>query len=184
MRKSEANGTYQIILSRLGVSNNNKHFVIHVFVWDGVAVAVSRCVRHDRIVLNLELAYKLSECLVLPRSVLVLTILLSYNDHGLGCFINVFWLCPNGHKFNIITNSQNFTTSLSFDVFLGNILGFVIEKTMRVSRPGDTPHVDFVFLLPIFELVLQAGLQLGGVGGLLLGGCFLVISWAARESVS
>jgi hypothetical protein len=98
---------------------------------------------HDGIVLNLELA-----------------ILLSYNDHGLGCFINVFWLCANGNEFDVVTNSQNFTTSLSFDVFLGNILGFVIEKTMRVSRPGDASHVDFVFLLRIFELVLQAGLQL------------------------
>lgn len=142
----------QIILSWFRVPDHNKHLVVDVFIWNGVAVAISWSVSYDCVIFYLKLA-----------------ILLSHYYHWLCCFVYIFWLCPNGYKFDIIRNSQYFATSLSFDVFLGDIFGLIIKETMRVSGPGDASHVDFIFLLS-FELVLQTLLEFLSI-------CRHLLSW-------
>ena len=54
--------TYQIILGRFCISNNNEHLVVDILIWNRVAVAVSWGVRHDGVVFDLELPYKVKSC--------------------------------------------------------------------------------------------------------------------------
>jgi hypothetical protein len=124
---SSAQFVIEVILGRFGVSDNHKHFVVHVLVWNCISFLISRGLSDNSIVLNLELP------VVLP-----------HDNHRFCCLINFFRLSPDGHKLNIVIDSENFSASLSFDIFLGNILGFIVEKSVRVSGPCDTAHVDFI----------------------------------------
>ena len=95
----------EVVLSRLGVSDNDKHFVVYVLVWYRVAFFIARCLGNNCVILDLEA-----------------TILLLHNDHRLGIFIDLFRLCPDGDKLNIIVDPENLTTSLGLNILLGNVL--------------------------------------------------------------
>ena len=55
--------TYQIILCRFCISNNNKHLVVDILIWNRIAIAISRGVCYDGVVFDLELPYKVNSCL-------------------------------------------------------------------------------------------------------------------------
>ncbi len=112
------------------VSNNDKHFIVYIFVWYWITFTVSRSYCYNCVILNLKLPINL----------------LHYN-HGFCVWINLFWLCSDWHKFNIVIHSQNLSTCLSFDIFFCNILWFIIEKTMWVPRPSHTSHINLIFLI-------------------------------------
>jgi hypothetical protein len=68
----------KVILSRFGVSDNNKHLVIDVFIWYRVAFFIPRRLSHYGVILHLELTIPL----------------LDY-DHRFGLPIDFFGLCPD-----------------------------------------------------------------------------------------
>ena len=45
-------------------------------------------------------------------------------------------------EFNIVVVSDYLSTSVRFDVSLGDLPRLVIEEPMRVSSPGHTSHVN------------------------------------------
>jgi len=47
-----------------------------------------------------------------------------------------------GNEFDVVVQADDFTSCVGFYVSLGNLSGFVIEKAMRVTAPGHTPHVN------------------------------------------
>ena len=121
------NITYQIILCWLSVANDYKHFIIDILIWYRLAILISRSLLHKGVILNLEAS-----------------ILLSYYDHRLCIMINILRICSHWYKFNIVLYSQNFASRLSFDIFLGYILGLIVKKTMRVPGPSDAAHVNLI----------------------------------------
>lgn len=116
-------------MSRLCVPHDHEHLVVHILVWNGVAVLVPRRDSDERVILHLELAVGLP-----------------HDDHGLCVGIDLLWLRANGDKLDIIVDSQDLASRLRLDVLLGDVLGLVVEEAMRVTRPGDAAHVDLVLL--------------------------------------
>lgn len=78
-----------------------------------------------------------------------LTLVESDNDHGFSLVTDLLWLRLEGHKLDIVADSNNLPSSLSFDVLLCDILGLVVKEPMRIPRPGDTPHIDFKAMLDV-----------------------------------
>ena len=46
------------------------------------------------------------------------------------------------NELHIIVETNDLASSIRFDVTLGDLARFVIEKAMRISAPCDTSHVD------------------------------------------
>ena len=97
-------------MGRLGVANHHEHLIVYVFVGDRLAVLISRRLRNDRVILDLEAA-----------------ILLANNYHGFGLRINFFRPCPDRDEFDVVLNPQDFASSLRFDVLLGDVLRLVVK---------------------------------------------------------
>ena len=97
--------TYEVVLSGLRVSNDDKHFVVDVLVWNWIAFCVPGRLGHERVIVHL----KLSVCL-------------SDNDHGLRVRIDILRPGSNGNKLNVVVDSQNLATSLRFYVLFGDVL--------------------------------------------------------------
>lgn len=133
----------EIILSRLCVSDDHKHFVVDVLVWYRIAFFIPRGLSDYCVILNLELSF------ALPN-----------DDHGLGGLIDLFRLSPYADKLDIIVDSQYLTASLSFYILLGDVLRLVIEETVRISRPSYAPHVNLVL-----RLLLLLKTKLRDLGG-------------------
>ena len=117
-------------MSWLSISHNNEHFIIDIFIRNWVSIAISWSNCDNCVILNLKL----------PISLL-------YNNHRLGIWINFFRLRPYRHKLNIIINSQYLSTCLCFNILFCNIFGFIIKKSMRISRPSYTSHIYFILLI-------------------------------------
>lgn len=116
-----------VILSRFGVSHDHKHFIVHVLIWNCISILVSGSLRNQSVVFNLEHA------IVLPD-----------NNHGFGNLVHLLRLSPYGNKLNIVIDPENFSASLSLDIFLGDIFGFVVEKSVGISGPCHTAHIHFI----------------------------------------
>jgi hypothetical protein len=56
-----------------------------------------------------------------------------------------------GNEFDIIVKADDFPTRVGFDVPLGNLTGFIIEETMRVTAPGHTPHVNPTIVVKVMH---------------------------------
>lgn len=128
--------TYEVVLSGLCVSNDDKHFVVDVLVWNRIAFCVPGRLGHERVIVDL----KLSICL-------------SDNNHWLGVRINILRPGSNGNKLNVVVNSQNLAASLRFYVLFRNVLWLVVKETVRVTRPRHASHVDFILFGPTVELL-------------------------------
>ena len=48
----------------------------------------------------------------------------------------------SGNEFDIVVEADDFPPCVGFDVPLGNLTGFIIEKAMGVTAPGHTSHVN------------------------------------------
>jgi hypothetical protein len=46
------------------------------------------------------------------------------------------------YKLDLVSDKDNLTSSVRLNVFLGDVLTLIIKKTVRVSSPGHTTHVD------------------------------------------
>ena len=46
------------------------------------------------------------------------------------------------HEVDFVADADEFATAWCFQVGFRDILALIVEKAMRVSSPGDTPHVD------------------------------------------
>ena len=126
--------TYQIILSWFCVSNNDKHLIVDILIWNRVSFRISWCFGNKRIIKYLKLTTGLSD-----------------DNHRFGISINVLWSCSYRHKLNIIVDSQDLASSLRLDVLLGNVLRLIIEQTMRITWPSHTSHVNFILFLPLLN---------------------------------
>jgi len=73
-----------------------------------------------------------------------MAMLLPDNNHWFSSFINIFRFGSNRNKLYIIIDSEYLSSSLSFNIFLCNILAFIIEQAMGVSTPSDTSHINFI----------------------------------------
>ena len=91
--------------------------------------------------------------------------LLPHYNHRLGCLVHILWLGADRHEFNIVFDPEDLAPSLRLDIFLSNVLGLIVEQTMRVARPGYAAHVHFVLLLEGAN-VLKLALTLSLVHGL------------------
>ena len=96
--------TYQIILCRLCVADNDKHFVVDVLVGDWLAVLVSWRLLDEGIVLDLEAS-----------------VLLADDDHGLRLGVDFGGLRFDRDEFDVIFDSENLSASLGLYVFLGDV---------------------------------------------------------------
>jgi hypothetical protein len=114
----------------LSISHNNEHFIIDIFIryWISFTISWSNC--NDCVILNLKL----------PISLL-------YNNHWFCILIDFFRLRPYRHKLNIIIYSQNLPTCLCFNIFFCNIFRFIVKKSMRISWPCYTSHINFILLI-------------------------------------
>lgn len=121
--------TYEIILSRLGVPNYHEHFVVHIFVWNNITILVSRSIGDDGVIFNLKLAY-IKKSIRKLKGLKSLTVLLSYDNHGLGDLVNILWLRSYRNKLNIVMHSQYFTTRLGFNILFGDVFALIIKEPM------------------------------------------------------
>ena len=119
--------TYEIVLCGLRVSNHDEHFVVDVFVSDGLAILVSRSPRHYSVILDLEAA-----------------ILLADDNHGLRVSVQVLRLRADGDEFNIVLNPQYLAPCLCFYILLRNVLRLIVKEPVGVTRPRDASHVHLI----------------------------------------
>ena len=69
------------------------------------------------------------------------------------------------HQLNLVSYSYDLASGLGLNIFLRNILAFIVEKPVRVTGPCDTPQVDlkdfgalaslwsFSFLMFLYQLL-------------------------------
>ena len=88
-----------------------------------------------------------------------LPVSLAYDDHWFCVTVHFLRLGPDADKFDIIVDAKDLTACLSLDVFLRNVLRLVIEQSVRVTRPSDTPHVDLVLLLHSVDAMMHVRLS-------------------------
>lgn len=117
----------QIILCGLSIANNHKHFIVNILIRDRLAVLVPWCLLDQCVVLDLEAA-----------------VWLAHDDHRLGLGVDIVRFSANWDEFDVILHSQDFASSLGFDIFLGDVFRFIIKKAMWVARPCDAAHVDLI----------------------------------------
>ena len=119
----------EVVLGGFGIANHNKHFVIDVFVADGVALIISWSASHDCVILHLEGAVSLSN-----------------DNHRFGIAAKLLWLGANANKLHIVVHAEDLPSSLGLDVFLCNVFTFVVEEPVRVPAPSNAAHVHLVVL--------------------------------------
>lgn len=76
-----------------------------------------------------------------PRLVLTSCILCDRNE-WFRIRIEIFWHLVHPYQLHIVIETYNATFRHSLNVLFRNETGLVIEKTVRISTPSHTAHVD------------------------------------------